>query len=98
MDSIKLGDAYSLAVEAEAKRLRLIILDKDAELVCHKTTASELGRFLQQTDGHLFKGRLQLHKTSDHVAIIMKGEIIGSIPEFEFQILLNSQNTLVASH
>ena len=98
MGSIKLDGGYSLVVEAETKRFRLIILDDNAELVCHKVTVSELNQFLQQTDTHLFKGRLQLHKTGDYVAIIMKGEVIGSIPESEFQILISSQNMLAASH
>lgn len=98
MGSIKLNDGYSLIVELEAKRLRLIILDGDAELVCHKTTVSELNRFLQETDAHLFKGRLQLYKTGDHVAIIMKGESIGSMPISEFQMLTGGQNTLAISH
>ena len=98
MDSIKLDDGYALAIETEAKRLRLIVLHNDLELVCHKVTASELNRFMQQTDAHLFKGRLQLHKSGDHVAIIMKGEIIRLMPESEFQKLLNRQNMLAILH
>lgn len=55
MVTIKLDNWYSLAVETESKRFRLIVFDGNEELVCHKTTVSELRRFLQQTEAHLFK-------------------------------------------
>lgn len=92
MDIIKMDDGYSLAVDVENKRLRLIVLNGDNELVCHKTTVSEVNRFLQQADAHLFKGRLQLDKTGDRIAIMMKGAIIGSIHESEFAMLLSRQD------
>ena len=57
------------------------MLDGSEELVCHKTNISELNSFLQQDEAYLFKGRMQLNKTGNEVAILMKGEVIGVIPE-----------------
>lgn len=63
MDTIKLSERHSLGIEIENKRLRLIVLAGNEELVCHKTTVSELKRFLMHDKVRLFKGRLQLNKS-----------------------------------
>jgi hypothetical protein len=95
MEIIKLNGLYSLSVETENKRLMLIIFNGDEELVCHKTGVSELKRFLQQSEAHLFKGRLQLDKTNGNVTILIRAVTIGVIPEVELASLMNNQALVI---
>jgi hypothetical protein len=84
VNSIKLNGHLFLTIEPDNKRLRLIVSDGEVELVCHKTTLPELKRSLQQTDEHLFKGRLQLNKSGDEIVVILKGEAAGRVSSSEF--------------
>lgn len=79
MNIVKLSEDYSLAIEVEGKRLRLIVFEDEEELVCRKTTAKELNQFLSGTENILFKGRLQLRKNAGQILIQVRGEVIGLI-------------------
>lgn len=85
MKILKLNDGYALGVENEDKKLRLIVYNNGVENVCHKSTFKNLSQFIQSSDNHLFKGRLQLYKDEVGVNIMVKGSIVGeiSLPEFK---------------
>jgi hypothetical protein len=65
-------------VDAGEKAVQLMILKNDREFVCRKERISCLKNFLEQPEGHLFKGRLQLDKYMNRVTVIVKGEPIGT--------------------
>ena len=87
MITLQLTDQYTFAIERNDNRLRLIVLDGINEWVCRKTTQKELNRFLLNNEAHLFKGRLQLDKTGDDIAVNVKGVDLGLISS---QALLQS--------
>jgi len=91
MDAIKLSGQYSLGIEVETKRLRLIVFCGEEELVCHKSTFKELNDFLAGSFSSLFKGRLQLKKSTDNVLVQVKGEIVGAISNETFRNLFENQ-------
>lgn len=76
---LKINNDLSLAVEAENKKLRLIIFSNGEELVCHKTTTGQLMNFFNSDADQLFKGRLQLLKNNDTILVKVKGNIEGMI-------------------
>ncbi|MGN6178296.1 MAG: hypothetical protein ACTHNW_03895 [Mucilaginibacter sp.] len=76
---LKINNDLSLAVEAENKKLRLIIFSNGEELVCHKTTTGQLTNFFNSDADQLFKGRLQLLKNNDTILVKVKGNIEGMI-------------------
>jgi hypothetical protein len=88
MQIIQLNNNFSLSAEAENKKLRLIILNKGEEYVCHKTTAGELLEFLAGGDNQLFKGRLQLLKNNNSILIKVKGKIEGAVNEEELKKIM----------
>ena len=90
MHRINLNDQLSFTIEQGEKRLRLIVLNGDEELVCHKATQAELQQFIKADKSHLFKGRLQLDKTGAHIGISVKNKTAGAIHLKEFQNLIDS--------
>ena len=88
MSHIKLGDRLTISIEKE-NRLRLIVFDGSEELVCRKVNPSELKKFIQAENGHLFKGRLQLDKKDDNIFVSIKGAKTGVIALPEFEDLIN---------
>jgi hypothetical protein len=88
MDRINLSDQLSFSVEQEERRLRLIVFNGDVELVCHKADRAKIQRFIMADKSHLFKGRLQLDKTRNHISISVKGQIAGVIGLSEFESLV----------
>lgn len=76
---IKLDDRYDLAIEISGKNTRLVMYDNGVEKVCRKTTLKSLFEFIQSGENHLFKGRLQLFKNPDAIAIEVKGRVVGEI-------------------
>jgi hypothetical protein len=89
MDRINIGDQFSFLVEQEERRLRLIVFNGDEELVCHKADRAKIQRFIMADKSHLFKGRLQLDKTGDHIRISVKGKTAGIISLSKFEKLVN---------
>ncbi|WP_428328769.1 hypothetical protein [Mucilaginibacter sp.] len=79
MTRLKLNNYQDFAIELLEKQARLIVYNNGVENVCRKERISKLKHFAQSTDDHLFKGRLQLHKSEVGIAVIVKGEIAGFI-------------------
>lgn len=79
MNTLKLSDNLSFAVEPADKRLRLAVLNGATTHVCRLTTAKELHNFLALPAGQLFKGRLRLFKNDVDVVVNVKGEDVGVI-------------------
>ncbi len=77
MQLLNFDTNFSLGVEPDDKKIRLIVYRNDQELICRKTTLTEIKRFLDGTEERLFKGRLQLLKDGNHILIKAKNEIAG---------------------
>jgi len=65
--------------------IRLIVSKNDEEWVCRKEKLKKLFSFLEVDQQHLFKGRLQLFKSSDKINIQIKNEFISTISTEIFQ-------------
>jgi len=80
MAPIPLSQNYALSIEPYEKlRLRLIIYKNGEEYVCRKESLHNLKQFLSADEGRTFKGRLQLLKHGDDIAVEVKGELIGNV-------------------
>lgn len=97
MRKLELNDELSFGIESENKKLRLIVFNNGKEYVCHKSTAGELTRFLNNDEEQLFKGRLQLLKNNDNILVKVKGNIEGALNKNQLAALLLSENAFVAS-
>lgn len=89
MQRIILNEKLSFFFEPSDKKIRLVVTTADEELVCRKETLKKLHYFLAEEHAHLFKGRLQLFKSGDEIAIQVKNEIIVKIPVEKFRQALN---------
>lgn len=89
MHIINLNDQLSFAIATEEKRLRLIVFNGDEELVCHKADRTAIKQFILTEKTHLFKGRLQLDKTGNHIRVNVKGKTAGIIGLTEFERLIS---------
>lgn len=85
---ISLKTPYSFGIAPNHDKLRLIVYDQNGELVCRKERRKKLTEFLSEDTGHTFKGRLQLIKRKNTIAIQVKGETIGSLKKSEFESLI----------
>jgi hypothetical protein len=90
MDILTLNNQQQLGIEPLDKRVRLIVYNNGVENVCRKEHIKNLERFIQSGDNHLFKGRLQLHKNDDAIAIKVKGHIVGSVSNEAFKYCLEN--------
>jgi hypothetical protein len=84
MEIIKLSNNLLLTIEADNKKLRLVITDGLTDLACRKETPGNLHRFLAGEQSSLFKGRLQLHKSTGDIAVVLKGTLVGLVPIASF--------------
>ena len=78
-----------LTISLLGKKVRLPVADKGVENVCRLESLKNLNKFAGSSAGHLFKGRLQLHKDENGIQVIVKGEIVGVISEDLFKNLLS---------
>ena len=88
MDVIKLNDQVSFGIKQENKRLRLVVFEGGAELVCRKTSRTELVEFIRAETGHLFKGRLQLDNSGGYICVLVKGLQAGIVKTNQVAALL----------
>ena len=80
MQLIPLTQNYSFAIERYEKlRVRLMIYKNGELRVCRKESAYKLNQFLTQDEAKAFKGRLQLFKHHDDIAVEVKGQPVGTI-------------------
>ena len=77
MTLLKLSEAFSFSIERNENRVRLIVYKRGVENVCRKENVGRLQQFLKSGEGHLFKGRMQLHKNALGVSVMVKGELVG---------------------
>lgn len=85
---IKLNSSYSLSSEPHLKGVRLIVLDNGNEWVCRKESFKKLNSFLSLDGGRIFKGRLQLYKHQNAIAVEVKGNNMGEICVTQLKKLL----------
>ena len=80
MPTLPLTNNYTFAIEPITnRRVRLIVYQNDEELVCRKENLKQLNEFLSTDEARAFKGRLQLLKHGDDIAVEVKGELVGNI-------------------
>jgi len=79
MLTLKINNELDFGMEREAKKLRLVLLNKNTELACRKETFGNLQKFLAAEEAHAFKGRLQLYKHNNSISVALKGEKLGTI-------------------
>jgi hypothetical protein len=88
MQTLKINDLFSIGVESENKKLRLIIFSNGDEYICHKTTSGELTRFFNSDTEQLFRGRLQLLKNNDNILVKIKDNIEGAVSSKDLNNLI----------
>jgi len=77
---IQLPHNYTLGIEPITnRRFRIIVFKSGEELVCRRENLKQLRQFLDADEAKAFKGRLQLLKHGDDIAVEVKGELIGNI-------------------
>lgn len=90
METIKLDHNLLLTFEPDNKKLRLVITDGHTELACRKETPGNLHRFFAGGQNSLFKGRLQLHKSTGDISVVLKGNPVGVAPASNFTRALDA--------
>ena len=90
MEIINLENDLKLSFEKLPHTIRLIVSKDKEELVCRKEKLRNLFAFTKLIKAHFFKGRLQLCKSDDKIAILFKNENIGTISAQSFKQALNN--------
>jgi len=86
MPLIPLTNSYAFNVEhITNRRMRLIVYKNGEEYVCRKENVKQLTEFLSEDEAKAFKGRLQLFKHHNDIAVTVKGEFIGSLTPTQLQ-------------
>jgi len=93
MKRFKLKNNLELSIEPYEKKVRLVVYESNAELVCRKERVLVLKRFMDMKSERIFKGRLQLQIEEDEIRIFIKGEDKGSIGLKDFQNEINKVNS-----
>ncbi len=89
MNNIRLNSMFTFSVEPYNGKLRFVVNGQGHEDVCRIERKKVIETFLQTNNTSIFKGRLQLHKTDDEIAVEVKGEVIGLLPLTTFKQLIN---------
>lgn len=89
MNSARLNKSLALSVEPYNGKLRFVVNEAGKEWVCRIERKKAIETFLQAESNSIFKGRLQLHKFKNEIAVEVKGEVVGNIPVSSFQKLLS---------
>ncbi|MBW4891304.1 hypothetical protein KXQ82_16370 [Mucilaginibacter sp. HMF5004] len=94
MHPIPLSLNNTFAIEPYTKLcVRLIVFKNGEEYVCRKESIYKLKQFLALDEGRAFKGRLQLVKRGDIIAVEVKGEVLGMVGVARIVTLLDNSNT-----
>lgn len=88
MKTIQLNDEFTFAVEPHNGKLRFVVYEHNSECVCRIEGKKAIDFFLQSTTASIFKGRLQLHKHSNEIAVAVKGKVFGSMQLSSFKQML----------
>jgi hypothetical protein len=89
MNSLRLNKSLTLSVESYNGKLRFVINESGHEWVCRIERKKAIATFLQTESSSIFKGRLQLHKLKNEIAVEVKGEVVGTVPLSSFQKLIS---------
>jgi hypothetical protein len=84
MNLIELDNNYTFGIESQGKKARLVVYKGGVENVCRQETLKNLTKFIQSDENHLFKGRLQLHKSPGGINVMVKGDLIGTLGDEVF--------------
>lgn len=79
MKYIDMPDGYALQIRWVDKKVRLTVMLGGEALACRQERAKVLLDFLQEREGHLFKGRVQLNKADEEVLIELKEAPVGTV-------------------
>lgn len=90
MKQIILNEQLTLLFEPTDRKVRLVVLQADEELVCRKETIKNLQQFLSTERAHLFKGRLQLNKNYNVIEVLVKQNSAGVISSNTFKKVLET--------
>ncbi len=88
MNSARLNKSLTLSVEPYNGQLRFVVNEAGREWICRIERKKAIDAFLQRESGSIFKGRLQLHKLKNEIAVEVKGEVVGNISVSSFQKLV----------
>ena len=89
MQILKINNNVSFGIERDEKKVRLVVFDKEEELACRKETVTNLMRFIESGEAHIFKGRLQLYKKSELIEIQLQRKKLGSVSAGNFEKCLS---------
>lgn len=89
MDNIRPDNTFTFSVEPYNRKLRFVVSGQGKGYVCRIERKKSIESFLQNENSSIFKGRLQLHKLNNEIAVEVKGEIIGNVSVSSFQKLIS---------
>jgi hypothetical protein len=89
MNCLRLNKSLTLSVESYNGKLRFVVIESGHERVCRIERKKAIAAFLQTESSSIFKGRLQLHKHRNEIAVEVKGEVVANIPLSSFQKLIS---------
>lgn len=89
MNNIRLNNTLGFSVEPYNGKLRFVVYENNNEHVCRIERKKAIDTFLLADTESIFKGRLQLHKQENEIAVEVKGEVVGRIPLSSFKIMLS---------
>ncbi|RXK60883.1 hypothetical protein ESA94_10520 [Lacibacter luteus] len=90
MNNIRLNNTLSFSVEPYNGKLRFVVYENSKEYVCRIERKKAMETFLIADTASIFKGRLQLHKYNNEIAVEVKGEIVGNILLSSFKKMLST--------
>ena len=90
MSTLRIAQNYAFGIEPVTnRRFRLIVFKNGEEVVCRKENLKQLKDFLNTDDAKAFKGRLQLYKHRDDIAVEVKGQPIGTLHKADIEACLS---------
>jgi S-adenosylmethionine hydrolase len=89
MDNTRLDNTFTFSVEPYNGKLRFVVSDQGKQSVCRIERKKTIECFLHGRNSSIFKGRLQLHKLNNDIAVEVKGEVVGNVSVSSFQKLIS---------
>lgn len=90
MDRVQFNNQWAFAAEPYKGKVRFVVYANKAEVVCRIESVKNIQQFLKALEARIFKGRLQLNKTSTKINVEVKGEKVGSVSLKEFKNILQA--------
>ncbi len=89
MNNIRLNNTLRFSVEPYNGKFRFVVYENNNEHVCRIERKKAIDTFLLADTASVFKGRLQLHKHKNEIAVEVKGEVVGRVPLSSFKKMLS---------